>query len=150
MKIITSLCILLALFGCSSTASKKQNTATSDVDFVLTNDQTHNKFSRNIPYVVKVPSGSIIEAFTHEATGGQLNVNSTAEDFNHVDLDKVHTLTGPVYVNEAKVGDILAIDLLKLELGEWGWTGMSPHFGFLGKENKLTVLKTFRFDKKTI
>ncbi len=148
MKVIISLGTLLILFGCAANITNNRNTDIPEADYVLTDDQTHNKFSRKIPYVVKIPSGSVVEAYTHEATGGQLNIHSTTDDFNNVDMDKVHTLTGPVYVNEAKVGDVLAVELLELEPGDWGWTGMSPHFGFLGEENQLTDLKTFRLDNK--
>jgi acetamidase/formamidase len=91
----------------------------------------------------------VIEAFTHEATGGQLNIDSTVDDFESVDMDRVHTLTGPIYVDDAEVGDVLAVELLEFEPGDWAWTGMSPHFGFLGNENQETVFKTYKLDKQT-
>jgi acetamidase/formamidase len=78
----------------------------------------------------------------------QLNIDSTVDDFESVDMDRVHTLTGPIYVDGAEAGDVLAIDLLELEPGDWAWTGMSPHFGFLGDENQETVFKTYKLDKK--
>jgi len=115
-------------------------------DFLIGTNQTHNKFSRAIPPAITVPSGSVIEAFTHEATGGQLSIDSTVDDFANVDMDRVHTLTGPIYVEGAEVGDVLAVELLELEPGEWAWTAMSPHFGFLGDENEETILKTYELD----
>ncbi len=116
-------------------------------DFVLSKDQNHSKFSRAIPPVIKVPSGSVIEADIHEATGGQLTIDSTTEDFKNVDMDRVHTLTGPIYVEGAEVGDVLAVELLSLEPGDWGWIGTGP-FGFLGKENEELALKTYKLDKE--
>ena len=41
-------------------------------------------------------------------------------------------MTGPVYVEEAEVGDILAIDLLKVELGDYGWQAIKGGFGSNG------------------
>jgi len=118
-------------------------------DFTITtSEKTHNKFSSEIPPVITVTDGSIIEAFTREATGGQLNINSTMEDFRNVDMDKVHTLTGPIYVEEAEVGDVLAVELLDLEPGDWGWTSMDPGFGFLAGEHKSELFKTYKLDKK--
>jgi hypothetical protein len=87
-------------------------------DFVLRDDQTHNKFSRRIEPVLRVPTGSIIEAFAHEATGGQFNIGST--DPTDVNMDLVHTLTGPVYVEGAEPGDILSVELLEIEVGIGG------------------------------
>jgi len=148
MKRMFIIGLALGLIACTSTGSTISSRNAPEPDFVIGTGQTHNKFSRAIPYVIKVPSGSVIEAFTHEATGGQLNIDSTVDDFNSVDMDRVHTLTGPIYVNGAQVGDVLAVELLELEPGDWGWTGMSPHFGFLGDENQDTIFKTFKLDKK--
>ncbi len=116
-------------------------------DFVLTREQTHNKFSRAIPPAIRVSSGSIIEANTHEATGGQLNIDSTVDDLNALDWDKIHTLTGPVYVEGAMPGDTLAIKLIKLEPGDWGWMAIVPGFGFLADEYSQAQFKTFVLDK---
>ena len=97
---------------------------------------------------LKVPDGSVIEAFTLEATGGQFNVNSTMEDAKKVDMDKVHTITGPIYVEGAEVGDVLAVELLDLEPGDWGWTLMEPEFGFLAGEHESAMIKTYKLDKE--
>jgi len=117
-------------------------------DFVLTRDQTHTKFSRLIEPAIRVPSGSVIEAFTHECTGGQLNANSTVEDAAKVDWDRIHTLTGPVYVEGAEPGDVLAVRLIELEPADWGWMEIHPDFGFLMGEFTTHVLQTFRLDTK--
>ena len=117
-------------------------------DYTITAEQTHNKFSSAMPYQLKVPSGSVIEAHTLEATGGQLNINSTLEDFENVDMDKVHTLTGPIYVQGAEAGDVLAVELLDLEPGDWGWTGMGPDFGFLAGESEASLFKTYPLDNE--
>jgi len=136
--------ILLIIYGCIRNDSYE----VSEPDFIITSDQTHNKFSKSIPPVIKVPDGSVIEAFTHEATGGQLNVNSTIEDFKNVDFDKIHTLTGPIYIEGAEAGDVLAVELLELEPSDWGWTALSPDFGFIPSKNQKTLLKTYNLDKE--
>lgn len=118
-------------------------------DFTLRDDQTHNKFSRRIAPALTVPSGSVIEAFTHEATGGQLDADSEAGDLANLDMDRVHTLTGPVFVESAEPGDILAVELLEIEAADWGWMALIPNFGLLADEFETTgVLKTFALDKR--
>lgn len=150
---------LIITFSCKEVDKENQlNTDNSTVvpfenipepDFTITtNEKTHNKFSSEIPPVLTVTNGSIIEAFTQEATGGQLNINSTIEDIKNVDMDKVHTLTGPIYVKGAEVGDVLAVELLDLEPGDWGWTAMEPGFGFLAGEHESELFKTYELDKK--
>jgi hypothetical protein len=71
------LCIALLLFVAACASGQPQGRAAPAAvapDFTLRDTQTHNKFSRQIEPAIRVPSGSIIEAFTHEATGGQLTM----------------------------------------------------------------------------
>lgn len=146
---VASACLLVLLVGCGAeTPEETVGSPALSPDFVLTKDQTHTKFSRLIEPAVRVPSGSVIEVFTHEATGGQFEPGSTAEDLHHVDMDRVHTLTGPVYVEGATPGDVLAVRLIELEPADWGWTAVIPDFGFLAGELDATLLQTFKLDTK--
>lgn len=117
--------------------------ASLEPQFTLTRDQTHNKFSSTIEPVIKVPSGAIIEAFTEEASDEQLQLNSPLEDLKNVSFDPVHPLTGPVYVEGAEPGDMLAVTLHEIEIGSWGWTAVIPGFGFLSDRFDQYALKTF-------
>ena len=143
---------LLSIIGCKQDVKPEPIVETGntppEVDYTISSEQTHNKFSSAIPYQLKVPSGSVIEAHTLEATGGQLNINSSLENFENVDMDKVHTLTGPIYVEGAEAGDVLAVEILDLEPGDWGWTGMGPDFGFLADETEASLFKTYPLDNE--
>ena len=119
----------------------------SEPDFVLDASKTHSKFSRTIAPVLRVPSGSVIRVETKEATDGQFTPESTAEAVSQLDLSRVHPLTGPVYVEEAQPGDVLAVELLKIELSDWGWAAVVPGLGFLSDEFKTPYLKHFEIDK---
>lgn len=114
--------------------------------FTLTADQTHNRWSPDIPPAIRVPSGAVIEAFTEEASDAQLTPESTVEDLEALSFDPIHPLTGPVYVEGAEPGDILAVTLHEVELGDWGWAAVIPGFGFLADEFEGPYLKTFRFE----
>ena len=83
-----SACLLgvLALAACDAQDAPETGAKPAvAADYVLTADQTHNKFSAAIPPVLTVPSGAVIEAYTQEATGGQLALGSTVADME-VDL----------------------------------------------------------------
>jgi len=152
MKKILLCVIFISIISCKNDSNNELPVESEEVqpiaEYTILADKNHNKFSSAIPYQIKVPDGSIVEAFTKEATGGQLNINSTLEDFNQVDMDKVHTLTGPIYVEGAEAGDVLAVEILDLEPGDWGWTGMGPDFGFLAGENNASGFKTYKLDKE--
>jgi acetamidase/formamidase len=110
--------------------------AMRQADFTLTADQTHNRWSATIPPAIRVPSGSVIEAYTEEASAGQLTPTSTLEDLGNVSFDPIHPLTGPVYVEGAEPGDVLAVTLHEIEVGEWGWAAVIPGFGFLAEDDE--------------
>ncbi|MDQ7039880.1 MAG: acetamidase/formamidase family protein [Rhodothermus sp.] len=112
----------------------------------LTAEQTHNKFSRRIAPVLRVPAGAIIELELKEATDGQLTPTSTADDILRVSFDPIHPLTGPIYVEGAEPGDVLAVTIHRIELEGWGWAGIFPGFGFLADTFTEPFLKIFQFD----
>ncbi|MFQ5350083.1 MAG: acetamidase/formamidase family protein [Thermoanaerobaculia bacterium] len=117
--------------------------AAVEVDFRLGSEQTHNKFSRSIPPNLRVPSGSVVELWTKEATDGQLDVGSTVADVPDIAFDPVHPLTGPIYVEGAEPGDLLVVTLHDIAVGDWGWGGIVPGFGWLADEHDRAYLKTF-------
>ena len=119
-----------------------------DPQFSLTKDQTHSKFSRTIPPVLTVPSGSVIEAFTEEASDEQFSPTSQVDELSTISFDPIHPLTGPVYVEGAKPGDVLKVTLHQIELMDWGWTAIMPGFGFLSEEFKEPYLRTFELSKE--
>jgi acetamidase/formamidase len=139
--------VIVFSLGCSR--PEPERTAAREIpeaQFFLSSGQTHNKFSRAIPPVLRVPSGAVIEAETKEATDGQLHFDSRAEDINSVAFEPIHPLTGPVYVEGAAPGDVLAVTLHKIELGDWGWAAVFPGFGFLAEEFIAPALKTWKFE----
>ena len=146
-----TICISLIL-TCLLSLSCSQQKTIPEPEYFLTKDQTHNKFSKNIPPVLKVPSGAVIEAYTEEASDEQIKPDSGVEDLVNMDFDLVHPITGPVYVEGAQPGDVLAVTLHKIEVGDWGWVGVFPGFGLLADEFTEPYLRTFQLgkDKKAI
>ena len=89
----------------------------------------------------------MIEAFTEDASDNQFSLGSTIEEVATLDFEPIHPITGPVYVESAQPGDILAVTLHKVEMGEWGWQAIVPGFGFLADEFTEPALKTFKLGK---
>ena len=130
-----------------TTGQPAQVSAAPAPDYTLTADQTHNKFSSAIPPVLTVPSGTVIEAFTEEASDQQFSLNSTVDEVATLDFEPIHPLTGPVYVENAQPGDVLAVTLHEIEMGDWGWTSVVPGFGFLADDFPDAALRTFALGK---
>lgn len=97
-------------------------------------DNTHARWSAAIPPVLTVPSGAVVEVRTKEASDGQITPSTTTEDLAGLDFGLIHPLTGPVYVEGARPGDVLAVTLHEIEIEGWGWASIIPGFGFLANE----------------
>jgi acetamidase/formamidase len=148
-RLLLSILLVGLLAGCNSEQNQTEQSEARDYpepQYSLTNDQTHSRWSRLIEPVLTVPSGSVIEVYTEEASDGQLTPESTVEHLDDLDFDPIHPLTGPVYVEDAEPGDVLKVTLHKIELGDWGWTAVIPGFGFLADEFDQPWLKTFTFE----
>lgn len=146
---LLSLFIVALFAGCNADQNQTAEIQRDypEPEFSLTTDQTHSRWSRLVEPVLTVPSGSVIEVYTEEASAGQLTPQSTLEDLGSLDFDPIHPLTGPVYIEDAEPGDVLKVTLHKIELGDWGWTAVIPGFGFLADEFDQPWLKTFAFEE---
>ncbi len=149
----TPLVALIALAACSGpqdatlSSTSGEGTPTASIpepDLVLTDDQTHNRWSATIPPVATVNSGAVVEVMTKEASDGQFDVNSDASAVASLDFDPIHPLTGPVAVSGAQPGDVLAVTLLDIEVADWGWAAIAPGFGFLADRFSEPYYKGFQ------
>ena len=81
-----------------------------------------------------MPSGAVVEVRTKEASDGQIIESTTVDELADVDFGLIHALTGPIYVEGASPGDLLAVTLHEIEVEGWGWATILPGFGFLADE----------------
>jgi formamidase len=91
----------------------------------------HNRWHPAIPPIVRADPGDRVILDTRDALDGQITPQTTSADVGGVNLDVVHPLTGPVYVNSAEPGDLLEVRILDVEPASFGWTAQIPGFGFL-------------------
>ena len=121
-------------------------TALADTTDVKTQDWVHvkklgahcgddpncmNRYHPAIPPVMRAKTGQLIVFETRDALDSDLTVNSQPKDIGAIDLNLVHPLTGPVHIEGAKRGDVLAVTLVDIEPDEYGYTTVVPGFGFL-------------------
>ena len=68
-----------------------------------------NRYHPAIKPVVRAKPGQLIVFETRDALDSDLNFQSIPDDVTAVDLNLVHPMTGPVYIEGAKRGDVLAV-----------------------------------------
>ena len=90
-----------------------------------------NRYHPKIPPAAKANPGDMIIFHTRDALDTGFRLDSTADDLATVDLGLVHPMTGPVYINGAKRGDAIEVELIDIAPDEYGYTVIVPGFGFL-------------------
>ena len=91
----------------------------------------HNRWHPDIPPVATCEPGDEVVLQTRDAFDGQMGPQATLETVAGPNLNVVHPLTGPVYVNGAEPGDLLEVEILEVEPDRYGYTVQVPGFGFL-------------------
>jgi formamidase len=90
-----------------------------------------NRLSPAIKPVAKAKPGELIRVQTRDAVDAELDINAKSKDVTAIDLSLVHPLTGPIYIEGAKRGDVLAVKIVDVEPEKHGWTTIIPGFNFL-------------------
>ncbi|MEL6211298.1 MAG: acetamidase/formamidase family protein, partial [Pseudomonadota bacterium] len=87
-----------------------------------------------IPPVATASPGDYITFHTRDALDSDLTLDSTADDVAALDLSGVHPMQGPVAIEGAERGDVLAVTIIDIVPDEFGYTVIVPGFGFLRDE----------------
>lgn len=101
-----------------------------------------NRYHPAIKPVAKAKPGDLIVVHTRDALDSNLNINSKPKDVTAVDLNLVHPMTGPIYIEGAKRGDVIAIKLIDIQPDEYGYTTIVPGFGFLAAPGRASRSRT--------
>ncbi len=90
-----------------------------------------NRYHPAIKPVARAKPGDYIVVHTRDALDSNLNINSKPKDVTAIDTNLIHPMTGPVYIEGAKRGDVLAVKLIEIVPDDYGYTTLIPGFGFL-------------------
>ena len=94
-----------------------------------------NRLHPDIPMVASVDAGERIVFIGRDAFDLHLDPDefSSARSAPREGFGIVHPLTGPVHINGAEAGDVLAVTIVHLKPDSVGWTDASS-FGFAGDQ----------------
>ncbi len=95
---------------------------------------------------LSIAPGESIEFQALDASDGQLNPQSVADDLSRLDFARVNPVVGPVYIDGAAPGDVIKVTLLDFTPSGWGWTGNIPGFGLLAEEFPAPHLHHWHYD----
>jgi len=94
----------------------------------------HNRWHPDIPPLIRCDPGEEVILETRDAFDGQFGPGVALDVVANANLDVLHPITGPVYINGAEPGDLLDVEILDIEPDTYGYTAQVPGFGFLRDE----------------
>jgi formamidase len=93
----------------------------------------HNRWHPGIPAAASADPGDTVVFETRDAFDNPFNRSSSPAAVAAANLNLIHPLTGPLHVNGARRGDVLAVTMIDVQPGpdRFGYTVAVPGFGFL-------------------
>ena len=97
----------------------------------LNAEPTHSRWNRALKPRLRVAPGDVVRVECVDSSGAQVNASTTLDEYLKIDRDRIHALTGPIFVEGAEAGDVLQVDVLEVAHKGWGWTSVVSGLGFL-------------------
>ena len=94
----------------------------------------HFRWDNSLSRALTIDSGDTVVFDLQENSAGQITRTSTSDAVAKLDRNRTYPLGGPIYLRDAKPGDALEVQILKLQPADWGWTAILPGFGLLSEE----------------
>ena len=110
----------------------------------------HFGWDNSFPPAVRVAPGESLEFEVSDSSAGQLSPVSTVAEVGRLDFAKINPVTGPVFIEGARPGDVLEVTLLSFTPSGWGWTANIPGFGLLADQFKEPALHVWKYDAATL
>jgi len=102
----------------------------------------HYVWDNSLPPHLTITSDETVTFETRDAADGHFRLESTSADVATYEFHG-HPLTGPVYVEGARPGDVLQVDVLEVQPATFGWTAVLPGFGLLPEDFAQPYLRTW-------
>jgi acetamidase/formamidase len=109
----------------------------------------HHVWDRALPPALTIESGDTVTFSIPEIAAEQVHFGANYADCRF-DFDTIYSLNGPVYVADARPGDVLQVDILDLQVGSWGWTAVLPGLGLLADEFPDGYVRTYDLTQAVI
>ncbi len=115
---------------------------------MITKEHLFYTFSKDLKPVYTAKNGETITLETVDAFGDQ--IKSENDSLDTLDWSKVNPATGPIFVDGAMPGDFLKVEILAIELKNFGIMASIPGAGLFGKQYKQSTIKCLNIENDFI
>ncbi|KAL5359279.1 hypothetical protein BJX96DRAFT_56083 [Aspergillus floccosus] len=117
---------------------------TREVGGHIGREHSHLQWSKHNAPVLTVSSGETVTFDAIDSSNGQITPDSDATALLTFDTSLANPVFGPVFVQDAHPGDVLKVEVVDLQIADWGWTAIIPRFGLLAEEFPTPFLHIWR------
>lgn len=106
-------------------------------------DRIHFSWKPGRVPIDTVENGETFEVKVPDSSTMQVKEDWTTKDMDNLDTKKFDGAVGPIFVKDAEPGDVLEVEIVDINTGDWGWTSIQPDFGFIKErfQNRLIIWK---------
>ncbi|MFC4625594.1 acetamidase/formamidase family protein [Daeguia caeni] len=122
----------------------------NNCQYTIHGRQHHFGWDNSFQPAETVAPGSTIKFECIDSGNGQFTPESTVADVATMDFSKINPVTGPIYVDGAKPGDVLKVTIHEFEPSGFGWTANIPGFGLLADDFKEPALALWKYNPSTL
>jgi acetamidase/formamidase len=117
-------------------------------EYSLSADPTHSRWNRALNPRIHIASGDTVHLECVDSSGAQVHPAMKLPEYLKIDRDRIHALTGPIFVEGAESGDVLQVDVLEVAHKGWGWTSVVSGLGFLKQRFSDPFLFIWKLDEE--
>lgn len=88
------------------------------------------QFSKDNKPVLSINHGDVVEIETMDCFADQ--IRNSEDTMGALDWDRINPAIGPIYIEEAKIGDALKVTIQKIEVNDYGIISTGKGLGVLG------------------
>lgn len=123
--------------------------------YTIHRHQHHFGWDNSLSPAETVEPGATILFHCHDSSAGQLGPASTVADVNALDFGKINPVSGPIFVDGTRPGDVLKVTIGAFTpqpqgARGWGWTANIPGFGLLADQFPDPALWVWQYDPDTL
>ena len=124
-------------------------------DYTIHGAQHHFGWDNSQAPALRAEPGSTIRFNCQDSSAGQLGPSSTVADVVALDFGRINPVSGPIYVEGARPGDVLKVTLDSFtpqpHAGRgFGWTANIPGFGLLADQFTDAALNVWSYDPSSM
>ncbi|MFC6041131.1 acetamidase/formamidase family protein [Paenisporosarcina macmurdoensis] len=106
------------------------------------------EFNETNQPIATVASGSMVRIETYDCFKNQ--IDSEDMELTNLDWDQINPATGPIFVEDAKPGDVLKVKIHSIEIDSQGVMLVGPNLGIMGHQIEKMSVKILPIENEKV